>query len=395
LRDNGYQTFLAGKWHLGQQGSYPEDHGFNINIGGYEAGSPAAGGYFSPYSNPKLPDGPDGENLSVRLANETASFMEMHSKKNGKQPFFIYLSFYAVHLPLETTEAYWRHFRNKAVAAGVEENPFVLDRTFPVRQVQDNPVYAGVIKQMDDAVGIVLDKLKALGLDENTIIVFTSDNGGLSSGDGVSTSNLPLRGGKGRQWEGGIRVPFLIQYPGCESAGTTSDIPVTGADFYPTLLDLAGIPLLPEQHADGVSLKPLLEGKTIAPRTLFWHYPHYANQGGEPSSIIREDDWKLIHYYETGNNELYNLRMDESESETLNAQYPEKVETLSKKLGEWLESVGAVYPVADPEYDPVKEKEYKRKRFAAAGKQQINQRIQMLREDYKPNANWWGSASAN
>jgi len=390
LRENGYRTFIAGKWHLGGEDSTPEDHGFDINIGGYASGSPR-GGYFSPYQNPKLTDGPKGENLSMRLAKETASFIETHTKSNKKQPFFVYLAFYAVHSPIETTEQNWRYFRDKAVKEEVADEGFIIDRTLPVRQYQDNPVYAGLLKQMDDAVGVVLNKLEELGLDKNTIIVFTSDNGGVSSGDAFATSNLPLRGGKGRQWEGGLRVPVLVQYPGCKNQGTNCDVPVTGADFYPTFLEMAGIPLIPEQHQDGVSIKPLLEGKNIAARPLYWHYPHYGNQGGEPSSIIREGDWKLIHYYEDRRNELYNLRMDVTETEPLNAQYPEKVDFLSKKLSVWLTEVNAVYPLADPDYDPVKEAAYKKQQQTVRKQQLEAQRKRMLSPDYKPNADWWGS----
>ena len=173
---------------------------------------------------------------------------------------------------------------------------FIIDRTTPVRQVQDNPLYAGMVEAMDDAVGMVLDTLDRLGLEDNTIIVFTSDNGGVSAGDGKATSNLPFRGGKGRQWEGGIREPFYIKWPDGPLPGAVSDTPVIGTDFFPTLLELAGIDSIPEQHLDGVSLVPLLKGEAIDERPLFWHYPHYGNQGGEPSSIIREGDWKLIYY---------------------------------------------------------------------------------------------------
>ncbi|MDH6534112.1 DUF4976 domain-containing protein [Parabacteroides sp. 52] len=391
LREQGYKTFMAGKWHLGGEGSSPEDHGFDINIGGHDAGSPP-GGYFSPYKNPKMNDGPQGENLSIRLAAETASFIETHAKRNKKQPFFAYLSFYAVHAPLETNEQNWRYFRNKAVENGVADEGFVVDRTLAVRQHQDNPVYAGLIRQMDDAVGLVLNKLEELGLDKNTIIVFTSDNGGVSSGDAYATSNLPLRGGKGRQWEGGFRVPLLMQYPGCKEPGSTCDVPVTGADFFPTFLDMAGLPLLPEQHVDGVSIRPLLvEGQTIAPRALYWHYPHYGNQGGEPSSVIRDGDWKLIHYYEDNRDELYNLRIDPSEAEPLNAQYPDKVEYLGKKLAVWLTDVDARYPVPDPQYDPVQERAYKQKQQTQVKERLEKQRMEMLDNHYRPNADWWGS----
>lgn len=392
LRENGYRTFMAGKWHLGGKGSTPEDHGFDINMGGYEAGSPR-GGYFSPYNNPKLDDGPKGENLSMRLALETASFIESHTKKNRKQPFFAYLSFYAVHSPIETTEQNWRYFREKAVKNGVGDEGFRVDRTLPVRQTQDNPVYAGLIKQMDDAVGVVLNKIEELGLDKNTVIVFTSDNGGVSSGDAFATSNLPLRGGKGRQWEGGLRVPLLIQYPGCKNPGTTCDVPVIGTDIYPTFLDMAGIPPVPSQHQDGISIKPLLRGKNIAVRTLYWHYPHYGNQGGEPSSIIRDGDWKLIHYYEDGRNELYNLRTDNAETEPLNTKYPGKADSLSKKLSDWLTGVNALYPVNDPAYDPVKEAAYKKQQQTERKQQLENQRKKMLSSGYQPNPDWWGSTT--
>lgn len=196
MRDNGYTTFIAGKWHLGDEGSWPEDHGFMINKGGWSAGNPK-GGYFSPYDNPKLEDGPAGENLSMRLGRETVDFIRECRKDN--KPFFAYLSFYAVHGPIQTTKENWEYFRDKASRMGIADKGFIVDRTLPVRQTQDNPVYAGLIRQMDDAVGLVLDAIEEMGLDENTMIIFTSDNGGVTSGDNFSTALLPLRGGKGRQ----------------------------------------------------------------------------------------------------------------------------------------------------------------------------------------------------
>lgn len=392
LRAAGYKTFIAGKWHLGGEGSTPEDHGFDVNVGGYEAGSPA-GGYFSPYNNPKLKDGPVGENLSMRLANETNAFIENHVKENKKQPFFAYLSFYAVHGPIQTTESNWRYFRNKADSIGITSNGFKFDRTLPVRQKQDNPIYAGLIKQMDDAIGVVVEKLEKLGLLDNTIIIFTGDNGGVSSGDNYSTSCLPFRGGKGRQWEGGLRVPFIVKSPNGFGKGAVSDIPVIGTDFYPTILEYVGLPLHPEQHIDGVSLKPLIEGKSLLPRTLYWHYPHYGNQGGEPSSIIREGEWKLIHYYEDGHNELYNLSIDETESEPLNAQYPEKVSYLRKKLEVWLTETNARIPKADPEYNPQKESEYKLIQSTKTLKYLEQVRKKQLSKDFKPDNDWWGSST--
>ena len=175
--------------------------------------------------------------------------------------------------------------------------------------------------------------------------------------------------------------------------GDSCAVPVTGADLYPTFLDMAGIPLMPEQHKDGVSLLPLLQGKSIPQRALYWHYPHYGNQGGEPASIIREGDWKLIHYYEDGRNELYNLKMDETESEPLNVQYLDKVDYLSKKLSVWLAEVGAKYPKADPEYDPVAEALYKKKIRERMMKSLESTRQKQLGKDFKPNADWWGSST--
>jgi arylsulfatase A-like enzyme len=394
LRSHGYKTFMAGKWHLGGEGSYPEDHGFDINFGGYESGSPR-GGYFSPYDNPKLADGPAGENLSMRLANETVAFIDQHSKRRAKQPFFVYLAFYAVHTPLQTTEKNWRYFRDKICSDSIAPDGYRVDRTLPVRQYQDNPVYAGLVRQMDDAVGVLLNKLEDLGLDKNTIIVFTSDNGGAASGDAVSTANLPLRGGKGRAWEGGLRVPLLIQYPQCK-AGTSCDLPAIGADLFPTLLDMAGLPLMPSQHIDGISLYPLLSsGKAPSPRNLYWHYPHYGNQGGEPASVIRSGDWKLINYHEDGRNELYNLSIDPAESEPLNAQYPDKVAALSSQLSAWLTERKAIHPRPDPEYDPVQEAAYKLRQQTSGKDAREKQRMDMLAKDYRPNADWWGSSIAD
>ena len=328
----------------------------------------------------------------MRLAQETSKFIGEQTKKNKKQPFFAYLSFYAVHGPIQTTEENLNYFRKKADSMGIAPEGFKVDRTLPVRQRQDNPIYAGLIKQMDDAVGVVLDKLEELGLMENTLIIFTGDNGGVSSGDNYSTSCLPLRGGKGRQWEGGLRVPFIIQDPDCPLHGTTTDVPAIGTDFYPTILEYAGLPLLPEQHVDGRSLIPVLEGSELPSRALYWHYPHYGNQGGEPSSVIRDGDWKLIHYYEDGRNELYNLKIDETEAEPLNAQYPDKVEFLSQKLSVWLTEAGARYPVADPQYNPVKEAEYKLKQQTVTLQHLEDQRKQQLSKTFIPNKDWWGSS---
>ncbi|NQV25509.1 MAG: sulfatase [Rhodopirellula sp.] len=386
FKEAGYRTFFAGKWHLGDKGSFPEDHGFEINVGGHHRGSPP-GGYFAPYNNPKMTDGPAGESLPLRLGRETAKFIDDHAK----EPFFAYLSFYSVHGPIQSTKPLWAKYREKAAKLPAREHRFIVDRTSPVRQVQDHPVYAGMIEAMDDAVGIALAALDRHGLTKNTIIVFTSDNGGVSAGDGKATSNLPLRGGKGRQWEGGIREPYYIAGPGVKSAGSTCDVPVIGADFYPTLLELSGQKLRPQQHVDGVSLVPLLQGmKTIASRPLFWHYPHYGNQGGEPSGIIRDGDWKLIHYYEDGRDELYNLANDPGEQTNVAAANADKAASLRDRLNAWLIETSARMPAPNPNFSErawqeeivrTREKTLPGLEAESAG---------FLRPDYSPKG-WWGS----
>lgn len=385
MKEVGYLTFFAGKWHLGEKGSWPEDHGFDINKGGWDVGSPK-GGYFSPWENPNLPSGPDGENLSMRLAKETADFI----KDNKDTTFFTYLSFYAVHGPIQTTQEKWGKYRQKAQELSIAESGFKMGHFLPIRQVQDNPIYAGLVETMDDAVGYVLNTLDELGLADNTIVIFTSDNGGVAAGDAFATSNLPLRGGKGYQFEGGIREPYFIKVPGVGN-GMHSDIPVSGTDFYPTILDLVGAELRPEEHNDGISLRPILEGQTIAERPLVWHYPHYGNQGGEPSSIIREGDWKLIHYYEDGHEELYNLKNDVSETTDLASQYPDRTNGLSQKLFTMLDEMGARYPERDPLWTKENEDAHIKKVIEERWPRLEKQRLEFLSPDFNPGNNWWGS----
>lgn len=390
LKQAGYKTFFAGKWHLGSKGSWPEDHGFDINKGGWDAGSPK-GGYFSPYENPNLADGPKGENLERRLANETVKFIT----ENKDKPLLAYLSFYAVHGPIQTTDTKWKKYRDKAGKIGIAENGFAMESRLPYRIHQDNPVYAGLVESMDDAVGVVLNALKELGLDKNTIVIFTGDNGGVTSGDSYSTSNSPLRGGKGYQWEGGIREPYFISIPWMNNAGKKCDVPVSGVDFYPTILDLAGLPLKPDQHQDGISLLPLLKGGAVADRPLIWHYPHYGNQGGDPNSIIRRGNWKLIHYWEDGRDELYNLKTDQGEKTDLSGKYQAKTSGLRHQMDEYLKSVGAKIPDKDPQYNADLEKEYHDKIVKQLWPRLENERKQMLQKDYKPNADWWKSKITN
>ena len=374
FRDAGYHTFFAGKWHLGGKGSLPTDHGFEINKGGIAKGSPP-GGFYSPYKNPELTDGPPGEPLPIRLAAETADFISAHHTESPDQPFFAFLSFYAVHAPLQTTEELWKKYQTKAPPH--EGHRFAPDRTLPVRQVQDHPVYAGLLETMDTAIGNVLAKLDELGLAKDTIVVFTSDHGGVSSGDAYATSNLPLRGGKGRQWEGGLRVPLFIRHQGTQNE---IDDPVTGADLYPTLLDLAGIPLMPDQHSDGL---PIIENE-IPERSLVWHYPHYGNQGGEPSAIILKEGFKLIHYFEDGRNELYDLAADPGEKTDLSSKDRAKMSAYYDLLQAELATGSPKYPVLNPAYDPDVRKPNRIPKLE-------RQHAEFLAPTYTPGPTWWGS----
>ncbi|MEO0471355.1 MAG: sulfatase, partial [Bacteroidota bacterium] len=383
----GYQTMFCGKWHLGDEGSSPEDHGFDVNIGGYWAGSPR-GGYFSPYTNPRLEDGPIGENLSLRLAKETADFIR---NRDQSRPFLAYLSFYAVHGPIQTSKAKWQKYRSKAIQAGLADSAFVFDRRKAVRQHQDNPVYAGLVESMDESIGLVLEALERQGIVEETIIVFTSDNGGVSSGDAFSSSMLPLRGGKGRQWEGGIQEPLLMRFPSMIPSGSRCEESIIHMDLYPTLLGMAGLDLLPDQHVDGIDIRPVFSAQALPERELFWHYPHYGNQGGEPSSIIRSKNWKLIRYHEDGREELYNLHKDMGEQHNLLSIHPSVSERLSARLSDWLCATNARFPTADPDFNPEKRTSYLKRQATEVKDRLEAERKQMLTADYQPNKDWWGS----
>jgi arylsulfatase A-like enzyme len=341
LKAAGYATFFAGKWHLGPEGFYPENQGFDANKGGCEWGAPSRGRrYFSPYGNPRLTDGPPGEHLPARLANETAAFIAAHRD----QPFLAYLSFYSVHTPLMARDDLRRKYEAKAQSLSVAGPQWGQEGQRKVRLVQNHAVYAAMVEAMDQAVGVVLAKLDELHLTDHTIVIFMSDNGGLSTSEGSPTSNVPLRAGKGWLYEGGIREPMIIRAPGVTKPGSQCDTPMISTDFYPTILDLAALPLRPEQHVDGRSLVPLLRGGSIEPRPLFWHYPHYGNQGGSPAGAIRTGDWKLIEWYEDGHRELFDLREDLSENHNLASANPAKVHELAAQLDTWRRTVRAKMP---------------------------------------------------
>lgn len=364
LKENGYATFFAGKWHLGETEEFwPEHQGYDINMGGYKKGSPnrnlkeGCNGYFAPYCNPRLQDGPEGEYLPERLVAETSNFID----SIGKEPFFVCLSFYLVHTPLQAKEETINKYKAKRTKLGLDTIPdydtaaswiqyATTSNSYKERKLQSHPTYASMVESLDVNIGKVINKLKEKGLYENTIIVFTSDNGGLSTAEGSPTINQPLRAGKGWLYEGGIRVPYILKYPGNENTGTTNDLPVAGMDIMPTLLSLSGIEKeIP--NIDGIDISPSLNGEEIPERPLFWHYPHYSNQGGNPGSIIRFGDYKLIDDFETGKKELYNLKEDIAEQNDLSEELPEITEKLYLMLEEWRKKVNTKMLVPNPDWD--------------------------------------------
>jgi len=357
MRAAGYQTLFVGKWHLGDDPKYwPENRGFDINVGGCDAGSPKGGkggtfkgGYFTPYNNPRLKDGPPGEFLTDRLATEAINLLR-HVDKT--KPFILYNCFYSVHTPLQAPAATIEKYKQKAEKLGIaddknkdyaaEEQVWPVKQQRKVRVVQNHVIYAAMVEEMDKAAGRILAALDELGLAENTIVIFTSDNGGLSTAEGSPTSNLPYRGGKGWVYEGGIREPWFIRWPGVVKPGTTCDTPIMSIDLLPTAFALAGAPLPKNKPIDGCNLVPLLtRGEAPARDALFWHYPHYSNQGGFPGSAVRMGDWKLIQRLEDGRVQLYNLRDDPGERDDLAAKEPARVAQMRARLYAWYKETGA------------------------------------------------------
>ncbi len=348
LRTLGYRTFFAGKWHLGSVEHYPENQGYDFNLGGHEKGSPP-GGYFSPYRNPKLADGPTGEHLPDRLATESVRFLQDYKES----PFLLFLSFYSVHNPQQGRPDLIEKYQPLAASQKLTEAEFTPEGTMKNREIQNQPVYAAMVEAMDQAVGKVLNALTELGLEDNTVVLFTSDNGGLSTAEGWPTSNRPLRAGKGWLYEGGIRVPWLIKWPGKTKFGSRCDVPIISHDLFPTFLEIAGVDSSEIPHTDGLSLVPLLQGKSFTDeRSLYWHYPHYGNQGGRPGGAIRSGNWKLIEWYAGNALELYDLSADISERHNLAKNHPELTQRLHAQLVNWRESVDANMPTRNPQFVP-------------------------------------------
>lgn len=352
FRAAGYRTAFVGKWHLGDTPDhFPESHGFDLNIGGSGKGHPPS--YFSPHRLPNFPDGPFGEHLDERLTREAIAFMR--SATATAQPFLLYLSHYAVHTPLQAKPEVIAKYAAKLAAlppAGPDFATGAPDGRVRIRQ--NHPTYAAMVESLDQSVGAIVAALEELGISENTVVVFTSDNGGLSTAEGSPTSNLPLRAGKGWAYEGGVREPLLIAWPGRIPAGAVTDAVVTSPDFFPTLLELTGQPPQPAAHLDGKSFAPVLFDPATAPpaRAIYWHYPHYSNQRGRPHSAIRHAHWKLIEWLEDGRVELFDLAADLGETRDLAAAQPERTARLLADLHAWRQQVGARLPTPNPAYSP-------------------------------------------
>ena len=361
LRKNEYSTMISGKWHLGTDPKYwPENQGFDINKGGYSAGQPnksrTSNGYFSPYGNPRLEDGPEGEYLTDRQTDEAIKFIETSRNK----PFFVYLSYYAVHNPMQGKEYLIQKFTHKADSMGLtkmeaftREKEWIresMSDNFKERIIQSNPVYAAMIYSVDENIGKLFARLRELGLDKNTIIIFTSDNGGLSTSEGSPTCNSPLRAGKGWLYEGGIRVPLIIKYPGETKPGTERKTPVSSVDFFSTIIEITKSEPV-SVKTDGISIVPLLKKDKMKTRPLYWHYPHYSNQGVEPGSAVRLGKYKLIDNFEKGKQELYDLENDLSETKDISSSNPEKTRELFKLLENWRNKTNAKMMEPNPKWN--------------------------------------------
>lgn len=349
LKAAGYKTAHVGKWHLlpagepDQDGFMPTRHGFDINIGGNQWGAPPT--YFYPYEHPLRTLGPmpeggeEGEYLTDRLTDEAINILE--DWQTG--PFLMYFAYYNVHTPIEAQESDIEYYKQR-VKEGARHT---------------NPVYAGMVASVDRSVGRLRAKLEEMELADNTVLIFTGDNGGLDRNQtGDPTENYPLREGKGSAYEGGVRVPGIIYAPGITPAGAVSDVPIITVDYYPTILSLAGVEGDPAHNAnvDGVDLTPVLKNPTagLGRETLYWHYPHYHPGGSTPHSAIRDGDYRLVEFYEDNRIELYNLKDDVGETKNLAAEMPEKAKELREKLHAWRAEVGAQDPSPNPNYDPAR-----------------------------------------
>ena len=342
LKAAGYVSASIGKWHLGGPGNLPTDQGFDVNIGGSASGSPA-GGYFLP-NRMNLPEAKKGEYLTDYLTDRGLEFIEA----NRQRPFFLYQTYHSVHTPIQAKKEYQDKYQRKPA---------------PVGSKHHHAAYAGMVQSLDENCGRILDRLDKLGIAENTVVFFMSDNGGVGGyrdagiGDIEITNNAPLRGGKGMLYEGGVRVPMIVRWPGIVKPGSTCHEPVITLDFYPTFLKIAGVQGDPNYVLDGESLVPLLSGAGRLDRqAIYWHFPAYLQGTGgydrtTPAGAIRSGDFKLLEFFEDGRLELYNLADDIGQKTNLAARMPEKTKELHEQLLAWRKTVKAPLPQPNPEYD--------------------------------------------
>jgi arylsulfatase A-like enzyme len=342
LKSAGYATAHIGKWHLGGDGFLPEQQGFDMNVGGLEIGSPFS--YLAPFEKknakgtnrvmPGLEKSSEGEYLTDRLGQEAAKFITAHKDR----PFFLYLAQYAPHTPMVAKPGLSEKYGNSTASVGK----------------QSNAIYAAILESLDDSIGTVMQTLEAHQLTENTLVIFTSDNGGLATIEGPhtpATINSPLREGKGYLYEGGLRVPLIAQWPSKIKAGITSNEPVVGYDIFSTVLDASGIKTA--HQVDGKSFLAELSDSAITLHDFIaWHYPHYSNQGGKPGGAIRAGKYKLIEFYESGRRELFEVAGSSGEGRNLIADQPAIAEELAKLLDQWRKDTGAIMPTPNPNYKP-------------------------------------------
>ena len=395
LQSHGYKTAAIGKWHLGSAPSTPDKHGFDEHVPrNWPRGAPNRT-YHAPYNLQGLEEAPEGEYLTDRLTDEAIDFIE----SNQGTPFFLYLAHFAVHDPIQGRGDLVEKYEGKLRASPTRgDRPFILEgnpdqaeplsreyldesiddeayagykvlpnRTVKIKQYQDNTQFAGMVEAVDQSLGRILKKLEDMAIDDQTIVIFFADNGGMSGANlgnprrvipaekldvAFSTSNLPLRGAKGWLYEGGIRVPCIVKWPGQGRQGVVSDEPIISTDFYPSILEMAGLPLVEDQHEDGVSIVPILKGEsTLNREAIYWHFPHYSNHGMQsPAGSIRSGDYKLLEYFENYTVQLFNLKDDIGEQNDLSKSMPEKTAELRDKLHAWRESVQAQMPEPNPDY---------------------------------------------
>lgn len=351
FKSAGYQTAFVGKWHLGKEPFFPEPQGYDVNIGGNHSGHPKS--YFWPQweKTPPVEGEFEGQYLTDLLSERACEWLQTAAKAD--QPFFLSLCHYTVHTPIQPRADLLKKYEEKLSRIRLKEGS------------QSNPHYAAMVESMDTSVGRVLDTLEKLKVADNTVVIFTGDNGGLSVEEGKhtpATTNAPLRAGKGHLYEGGIRVAFIVRWPGVTEPGSTCDVPAISDDVFPTLCGAAGVDLAEgvNQNAlevngpiDGHDLSNVLQGDaddSLATRALHWHYPHFANQGGRPGGAIRTGDWKLIEWFEDGKLELYNLAEDLSETTDLAAKHSERVREMRSELSRWRKDVKANMPTRNPDY---------------------------------------------